>query len=63
VEKIMADIDEDDETSTPESGNKAKMEVVASSAILKDAKEIWIDHNGERYRLRITRKGKLILQK
>lgn len=26
-------------------------------------REIWIEHNGERYRLRITRRGKLILQK
>lgn len=25
--------------------------------------EVWIEHEGERYRLRITRRGKLILQK
>jgi hemin uptake protein HemP len=26
-------------------------------------REIWIEHAGERYRLRITRRNKLILQK
>ncbi len=38
-------------------------ETITSASILKDAREVWIDHNGERYRLRLTRKGKLILQK
>jgi hypothetical protein len=26
-------------------------------------REVWIEHDGVRYRLRITRRGKLILQK
>ena len=32
-------------------------------ASLKDRREVWIDHAGVRYRLRITRRNKLILQK
>ena len=39
------------------------LETITSASILKDAQEVLIDHNGELYRLRITLKGKLILQK
>jgi hemin uptake protein HemP len=59
----MKENDEDDEMPNPETDPIIPPETILSSALLKDAKEIWIDHNGERYRLRITRKGKLILQK
>lgn len=34
-----------------------------TQALFGDQKEIFIDHDGERYRLRITRRNKLILQK
>ena len=37
--------------------------VVRSQELFGAAKEIVIEHEGERYRLRITRRGKLILQK
>lgn len=37
--------------------------VVQASQLFGDRREVWIEHNGERYRLRITRRGKLILQK
>ena len=37
--------------------------VVDSFDIFHGQKEVWIVHEGERYRLRITRRGKLILQK
>jgi hemin uptake protein HemP len=36
---------------------------VSSSDLLQGAKEIWIRHGEELYRLRLTRSGKLILQK
>ena len=36
---------------------------VSSAELLKGAQEILIDHEGEIYRLRVTRNGKLILQK
>lgn len=37
--------------------------VVDSQLLFHGQREIWIEHEGERYRLRITRRGKLILQK
>jgi len=38
-------------------------DVVDSQTLFQGQREIWIEHEGERYRLRITRRGKLILQK
>ncbi|MEO2090264.1 MAG: hemin uptake protein HemP [Gemmataceae bacterium] len=37
--------------------------VVRTEDLFGDLREIWIEHDGERYRLRITRRNKLILQK
>lgn len=37
--------------------------VVESSELFHGQREVCILHDGERYRLRITRRGKLILQK
>lgn len=37
--------------------------VLRTEDLFGDRREVWIEHNGERYRLRITRRGKLILQK
>jgi len=37
--------------------------VIASTELLQGAVEVLIDHGGETYRLRLTRSGKLILQK
>jgi hemin uptake protein HemP len=37
--------------------------VVRTEELFGDLREIWIEHDGERYRLRITRRNKLILQK
>jgi hemin uptake protein HemP len=36
---------------------------VSTAALFKGQREIVIEHNGELYRLRITRQGKLILNK
>ena len=38
-------------------------DVVDSQTLFQGQREVWIEHEGERYRLRITRRGKLILQK
>jgi hemin uptake protein HemP len=38
-------------------------EVLSSELLFQGQREVWIEHEGERYRLRITRRGKLILQK
>ena len=37
--------------------------VIPAETLFKDSREVWIDHHGERYKLRITRRGRLILQK
>jgi hemin uptake protein HemP len=63
MEPIMADDHAGDENANHDSDVEIHAETITSASILKDAREVWIDHNGERYRLRVTRKGKLILQK
>jgi hemin uptake protein HemP len=47
------------ETSSPASS----VAVLHSQQIFQGQREIWIEHAGVRYRLRITRRNKLILQK
>lgn len=37
--------------------------VIDCDQLFQGRREIWIDHEGVRYRLRITRRNKLILQK
>jgi hemin uptake protein HemP len=37
--------------------------VVDARHLFGGRREVWIEHDGVRYRLRITRRGKLILQK
>jgi hemin uptake protein HemP len=37
--------------------------VVSAEDLFRGQREIWIEHEGVRYRLRITRRNKLILQK
>jgi hemin uptake protein HemP len=46
-----------------EVGRTPVLQRVSSSDLLKDAREIVIEHAGEEYRLRLTSKGKLILTK
>jgi hemin uptake protein HemP len=59
----MAENEADTETENRDDDIVTDAETVSSEALLKGARELWIDHHGERYRLRLTRKGKLILQK
>jgi hemin uptake protein HemP len=37
--------------------------VIDARQLLQGRKEVWIEHLGVRYRLRVTRRNKLILQK
>jgi hemin uptake protein HemP len=37
--------------------------VLRAHDLFQGQREIWIEHDGQRYRLRITRRNKLILQK
>ena len=41
----------------------ADIRTVASEALFRGSREIAIEHNGARYLLKITRQGKLILNK
>ena len=47
----------------PTHGTKDLPKVVSAQELFAGEREICIEHEGERYVLRITRRGKLILQK
>ena len=38
-------------------------EVISAASLLRDRRELVIEHGGERYRLSLTKNGKLILTK
>jgi hemin uptake protein HemP len=63
----MPDSHPADDTLAPvkpgETAPERPVKVVRVEDLFGDDREIWIDHAGERYRLRITRRNKLILQK
>jgi hemin uptake protein HemP len=44
-------------------GDEEVERVLRAEELFGDRREIWIELDGVRYRLRITRRGKLILQK
>ena len=43
--------------------DQAPVRIVRAEDLFGDDREVWIELDGVRYRLRITRRGKLILQK
>lgn len=47
----------------PASAETETIPVVDARQLFRGAREVWIEHDGERYRLRLTRRNKLILQK
>jgi len=47
----------------PEAEPAGTERVVRAEELFGDRREVWIELDGARYRLRITRRGKLILQK
>ncbi|MBN9524425.1 hemin uptake protein HemP [bacterium] len=53
--------DDDDRDDHPPTDEAAR--VVQAAELFGEQREVWIEHDGVRYRLRITRRGKLILQK
>ncbi|MBA4067635.1 MAG: hemin uptake protein HemP [Isosphaera sp.] len=57
----MSDHDTDDRDGGSDDGGAQK--VVRAEELFGESREIWIELDGVRYRLRITRRGKLILQK
>ena len=56
----MSDSEPDDAAEKP--GDEPP-KVVRAEELFGESREIWIELDGVRYRLRITRRGKLILQK
>jgi hemin uptake protein HemP len=50
-----------DERPEPPAGEPVR--VFRAEELFGDRREVWIELDGVRYRLRITRRGKLILQK
>lgn len=50
-------------TPTPAAAPSQTPSVIEATQIFRGAKEVIIQHQGVRYRLRVTRRGKLILQK
>jgi hemin uptake protein HemP len=57
----MSDTDERDERDEPAPAEPPR--VLSADALFAGTREVWIELDGVRYRLRITRRGKLILQK
>lgn len=52
-----------DEVVQSPDGPDVPPKVIPAGELFGDAREVLIDFHGERYRLRITRRNKLILQK
>ncbi|QEL21052.1 hemin uptake protein HemP [Limnoglobus roseus] len=51
------------EKKSTEAAHHEAAPVVQAKELFGECREIVIEHDGERYKLRITRRGKLILQK
>jgi len=47
----------------PEQPPPAETPCLSTRELFRGAREIWIEHDGVLYRLRLTRRNKLILQK
>lgn len=58
---LMTDQSQDKHRDPPASGPLPRQ--ITSAELLQGAREVWIRHGEELYRLRHTRSGKLILQK
>ncbi len=55
------ELEEDDRHETPDGSEPDR--TIRADELFAGKREVWIDLDGVRYRLRITRRGKLILQK
>ena len=53
--------DDNDRDDTPSDTGPSR--VLRAAELFGDSREVWIELDGVRYRLRIRRRGKLILQK
>jgi hemin uptake protein HemP len=55
--------DDRPENEAAPNADQAPVRIVRAEELFGDDREVWIELDGVRYRLRITRRGKLILQK
>ncbi|HLN28185.1 MAG TPA: hemin uptake protein HemP [Gemmataceae bacterium] len=51
------------EPQTPAAPRPPSIPIIDAQTLFCGGAEVWIEHKGVRYRLRITRRNKLILQK
>jgi hemin uptake protein HemP len=58
----MAEPEKQPESNLPEP-RQGPPNAIDARDLFHGAREVWIEHDGVRYRLRITRRNKLILQK
>lgn len=58
-------VEDHDSTPTPqpETDKPGDPPLISAEQLFQGKREVWIEFEGERYRLRITRRNKLILQK
>jgi len=54
---------DDDKPEPPADKSKELLKIISTQELFGEEREICIEHGAERYVLRITRRGKLILQK
>jgi hemin uptake protein HemP len=59
----MSDDERRLETSQDDQPHVPKPAVIEADDLFRGTREVWIEHAGVCYRLRITRRNKLILQK
>jgi hemin uptake protein HemP len=50
-------------TPKPDAKEPGPPRIIAASELFRGTREVWIEWAGVRYRLRLTRRNKLILQK
>ncbi len=59
----MSEAQDSAQEKTPPYGENPLPRVLRAEELFAGDQEIWIEHSGVRYRLRITRRNRLILQK
>lgn len=59
----MPQREDQDELTESTKADRESPPVFRAEELFRSGKEIWIEHAGNLYRLRITRRNKLILQK
>lgn len=59
----MPDIREEEDPRQTQSGSPPCPKTIDARELFRGEREVWIEHAGVRYRLRITRRNRLLLQR